>query len=77
MCKNAKKQRKPNKRHKASITLHGVEKGKYQAHQHHEDVTHKRSYPNKPQEGWMQPHKQVALKTDNHKPTEGTKHDKT
>ena len=31
---------------------------------------------NKPQEGWMQPHKQMALKTNKHKPTKGTKHGK-
>ena len=34
--------------------------------------SHKWLHPNKPQEGWMQPKKQVALKTNKHKPTEGT-----
>jgi len=34
-------------------------------------------HPNKPQEGWMQPNKQVALKTNKHKPTEGTKNDES
>ena len=58
------------------ISSHGVEKGVHQAHQHHEDASHKRLSPNKPQERWRQPHKQVAQKTDKHKPTEGKKHGK-
>ena len=49
--KHAKKQRKPNKRHKASkasiSTLHGAEKGVYQAHLHHGGVSHKWSHLNK------------------------------
>ena len=49
----------------------------YQAHQYHGDVSHKRLHPNKPQEERMQPHKQVALKTDKHKPTEDAKHGKS
>ena len=53
-----------------------MEKGMYQANQHHGDISHKRLYLNKPQEGWMQPHKQVALKVDKHKPTEGIKQGK-
>ena len=53
-----------------------MEKGVYQAHQHHRDVSHKRSHPNQPQEGQMQPHKQMALNTNKHKPTEGAKHGK-
>ena len=79
--KNTKKQRKLNRWHKAikaSITLsHGAEKDVYQAHQYHGDVSHKRLHPNKPQEERMQPHKQVALKTDKHKPTEDAKHGKS
>ena len=31
-------------------------------------------HPNEPQEGQMQPHEQVAPKTNKHKPMEGTKH---
>ena len=65
----------PNGWHKVSkaskTSLHGAEKGVYQACLHHKDVSHRKSHPNKPQEGWMQPHKQVALKADKHKPTEG------
>ena len=49
----------------------------YQAHQYHGDVSHKRLHPNKPLEERMQPHKQVALKTDKHKPTEDAKHGKS
>ena len=71
MCKDAKKQGKPNEWNKASITIsHGAKKGVYQAHQHHGDVSHKWSHSNKPQEGQMKPHKQVAPKIDKHKPTE-------
>ena len=51
-------------------------KGMHQANQHHRGVSHKWSHPNKSQEGRMQPHKQVALKTYKHKPTEGTKYGK-
>ena len=62
---------------KESITSsHKAEKGVYQAHPHHEDVSHKRSHPNKPREGQMQPHKQVAPKTNKHKLKEGKKHGK-
>jgi len=43
--KTAKKQRKPNGWHKASIkTSCGVEKGVFQAHQHHGDVSYKWSH---------------------------------
>ena len=31
-------------------------------------------HPNEPQEGQLQPHEQVAPKTNKHKPMEGTKH---
>ena len=48
----------------------------HQANQHYRNVSHKQLHPNKPQEGQMQPYKQVAPKTDKHKPTEGTKHAK-
>ena len=79
--KMQKRQRKPNRWHKASrastTSLHEVEKGMYKAHQHHGDVFHKWLHPNKLQEGRMQPHKQVAIKTDKPKPTEGTKHGKS
>ena len=72
--------RKPNGWHKARkesiASLNKVEKGVYQAHQHHRDVSHKRSHPNQPQEGQMQPHKQMALNTNKHKPIEGAKHGK-
>ena len=55
--KHAKKQRKPNKRHKASkasiSTSHGVKKSVNQADQHHRGVSHKWLHPNKPQEGRM------------------------
>ena len=48
VCKDAKKQRKPNgwrKTSKASIsTLHGAEKGVNQKHQHHGGVSHKWLY---------------------------------
>ena len=42
-----------------------------------EMCSHKQLHPNKTQEGRTQTHKQVALKTNKHKPTEGTKHGKT
>ena len=78
--KHAKKQKKPNKWHKASkasiTSSHGVEKGVYQAHQHYGDMSHKQSHPNEPQERQMQPYKQVAPKTNKHNPTEGKKHGK-
>ena len=46
VCKNEKKQRKPNGWYKASIkTSHAVEKSVYQAHQHHRDVSHEWSHP--------------------------------
>ena len=78
-AKNAKMQRRPNGWHKASkptITSHRMEKG----YALRADITgicsHKQSHPNKPQEGQMQPHKQVAPKTNKHKPTKGKKHGK-
>ena len=47
--KCVKIQRKSNGWHKASkasiSTLHGAEKGVYQAHQHHRGVSHKWSHP--------------------------------
>ena len=76
-CKEAKKAKYVHKVSKESITSsHKAEKGVYQAHPHHEDVSHKRSHPNKPREGQMQPHKQVAPKTNKHKLKEGKKHGK-
>ena len=54
-------------------TSHGAEKGVYQALQHHKGVSHKCLHPNKPYEGWMQPHKQWAPRTNKHKPMKGAK----
>ena len=75
-CKDAIKQRKPNKWHKASkaciSALHRAGKGVSQPHQHHKGVSHK--WSNKPQEGWMQPHKQVGPKIDTHKSAKGKKY---
>ena len=39
--------------------------------------SHKGLHPNKPQEGWVQPKRQMVLKANKHKPTEGTKHGKS
>ena len=51
-CKDAKKRSKPNGWHKVSkasiSTSHGVEKGVYQAYQHHGGVSYKWLHPNKP-----------------------------
>ena len=55
-------------------TSHRMEKGVYQAHQHHGDMSHKWLHPTNHEKGWMQPRNQVAPKIDKHKPTKGTKH---
>ena len=51
-CQDAKKQRMPNRWHKASkasiSTSHRAKKGVNQAHQHHRGVSHNWLYPNKP-----------------------------
>ena len=54
-------------------TSYGAEKGVYQAHQHHEDVSHKWSHPTSHKRGGF---KQMAPRTDKHKPTESIKHGK-